>query len=102
MGKMYAGKVPSTEENWSHIETVVDPSDKTKWMVFSKAQEHTPDWVTYKIVANGRAENKANYWLVRNLTTGQLGFARDFAIMREKRPALHAQVESILKQVGGY
>lgn len=102
MGKMYAGKVPSSDEAWKHIQTVLDPSDQTNWMVFSKAQEHTADWITYKIVAKGRAQNKANYWLVRNSTTGQIGFARDFAIMRETRPSLHAQVESILKQVGGH
>jgi len=99
MAKMYAGKVPSTEEAWSRIKTVVDPSDKSKWMVFSKSQAHTPDWMTYKVVADGRAEGKANYWFVRNSTTGQLGFAKDFAIMREKRPSLHSQIESVLKQV---
>ena len=101
MAKMYAGKVPSEGEAWSRVKTVVDPSDESKWMVFSRAQPHTPDWVTYKIVADGRAQGKANYWLVRNISTGQLGFVRDFAIMRETRPALHAQVESVFRSVGG-
>lgn len=99
MAKMYAGKVPNTEEAWSRIKTVVDPSDKSKWMVFSKSQAHTPDWMTYKVVADGRAEGKANYWFVRNSATGQLGFAKDLAIMRETRPALHSQIESFFKSV---
>jgi hypothetical protein len=102
MGKMYAGKVPTPNEDWRLLKTVPNPSDKTSWMVFCKPQEHTQDWVTYKIVANGRAQHKANYWFVRNSSTGQIGFAKDFAIMRETRPDLHAQVESLLKQVGGH
>ena len=68
-----------------------------EWLVFSKSQEHTPDWRTYKIVANGRAANKANYWTARNKMTGQIGFARDYIRMRETRPQLHAQVEAIIK-----
>ena len=74
-------------------------SDEVEWLVFSKAQEHTPDWLTYKIVANGRARNKANYWLVRNASTGQIGFSRDYVYMRDNRPELHAQVDAIFKKV---
>jgi hypothetical protein len=51
-------------------------------------------------VANGRAANKANYWLARNKLTGQIGFARDFIRMRETRPELYEQVEAIIKQGG--
>lgn len=98
MGKMYAGKMPAMDEGWDRIGTCKD-LDGVEWFVFSKPQEHTPDWYTHKIVANGRAENKANYWLVRNAETGQIGFARDYVYMRENRPALHAQVEIIFKDV---
>lgn len=51
---------------------------------------HTPDWCTYKIVANGRAANKANYWLARNKLTGQIGFARDYVCMFTGKQAIHA------------
>ena len=98
MGKMYAGKIPESEEGWNQIGSHKD-ADDVEWLVFSKSQEHTPDWTTYKIVANGRARDKANYWLVRNNKTGQIGFARDYVFMRENRPELHAKVESIFKQV---
>jgi len=47
-------------------------------------------------VANGRARGKANYWLVRNSQDGKIGFARDFALLRENRPDIHTQVEAIL------
>jgi hypothetical protein len=48
-------------------------------------------------VANGRASSKANYWLAINIKTGQLGFSRDYVCMRENRPELHAQIETIFK-----
>jgi hypothetical protein len=66
--------------------------------VFGKPQKHTPDWLTYKIVANGRAANKANYWLVRNASTGRIGFSRDYIYMRCSRPELYEQVDAILKK----
>ena len=67
------------------------------WLVFSKSQQHTPDWMTFKIVANGRARNKANYWLARNIRTGQIGYCRDYVYMRDNRPELHEQVEEIFE-----
>lgn len=97
MGKMYVGKMPETGDGWSYVGLCKD-ADSVEWMVFRKPQEHTPDWATYKIVANGRARNKANYWLVRNSRTGQIGFARDYVFMRDNRPELHEQVELIFKK----
>jgi len=99
MGKMYAGKMPEADKGWTHVGTCND-SDGVEWLVFERPQEHTPDWMTYKIAANGRARGKANYWLVRNGLTGQIGFARDYARMREDRPELHAQVEAAFKLAG--
>jgi hypothetical protein len=70
--------------------------DGTEWCVFIKPQNHSDEWFTVKIVANGRAPYKANYWLVTNINTGQIGYARDYAVMRENRPSLHDYVELIL------
>ena len=94
----FKGNLPQADEGWMRIGGCKD-SDKVEWIVFRRAQEHTPDWATYKVVANGRASAKANYWLVRNDKTGQIGFARDYVYMRDNRPALHAQVEAIFKKV---
>lgn len=99
MEKSYLGKLPSPHEPWQQIAKITDPTDKTQWLMFRKPQAHTPDWATYKLVANGRAKHKANYWLVRNSKTGQIGFAKDMAIMQKNRPHLHSQVEEILEQV---
>lgn len=93
MNKMYAGKA---SEAWRHIGTCLD-SDNSEWLFFSKAQKHTADWKTYKIVANGLAQSKANYWTTRNSVDGSVGFSMDYFYMREKRPALYDQVESIIK-----
>lgn len=98
MGKMYAGNLPKDGEGWEQVGKCMD-SDDVEWLVFSKPQDHTPNWMTFKIVANGRAQNKANYWLVKNAVTGQIGFARDYVHMRDSRPELHAQVEAIFKKV---
>jgi len=97
MGRRYVGNMPSPNEGWEHVGTCRD-ADGMEWLVFSKAQKHTPDWLTYKIVANGRARDKANYWLVRNVRTGRIGFSRDYVCMRDSRPELCEQADEILKK----
>jgi len=95
MMRTYLGQVPKMADGWELLEKYTD-DDQVAWLVFRRGQEHTPDWSTYKVVADGRAANKANYWLVRNDRTGQIGFARDYASMRENRPKLHSKIERIL------
>ena len=90
--KMYAGRIP--DKQWSQIGTATD--NGLEWCVYSKGQDHSEEWLTYKIVANGRARGKANYWLARNTRTGRIGFARDYAIMQMDRPNLFTQVEGML------
>jgi hypothetical protein len=98
MGKMYKGNIPEAREGWDEIDSFMD-KDSVEWMIFCKKQDHDQNWWNIKIVANGRAQSKANYWLAINIKTGQLGFARDYVYMRENRPELHAQVEAIFKKV---
>jgi hypothetical protein len=99
MGKMYRGNVPDCGEGWAQVAQCMD-SD-AEWLVYSKPQDHSPDWMTFKIVAKGRVPNKANYWLAKNITTGQIGFCRDYVYMRDNRPELHAQVEEIFEHAKG-
>ena len=96
MIKSYKGNPPSEDEGWRKVWLGQCVADKTNWIAYAKPQDHTPDWVTYKIVADGRADLKANYWLVRNIKTKQIGFARDFVLLREHRPDLHEQIELML------
>jgi len=90
--KMYAGRIP--DEQWNQIGQCDD--EGVEWRVYSKAQDHSDDWMTYKIVANGRAQGKANYWLARNNKTAQIGFARDYFLMSNSRPNLFKQVEGMI------
>ena len=96
MGKMYKGNIPDTSEGWDEIDRCMD-KDSVEWILFSKKQDHDKNWWNIKIVANGRASSKANYWLAINIKTGQLGFSRDYVYMRENRTELHAQIETIFK-----
>ena len=96
MAKMYKGNIPDTGEGWDEIDRCMD-KDSGEWILFGKKQDHDKNWWTVKIVANGRASSKANYWLAINIKTGQLGFSRDYVYMRENRPELHAQIETIFK-----
>lgn len=93
MAKSYKGRIPDASEGWEMVGKV---EHEGEWLVFKKRQEHSPDWVTYKIVANGKSINKANYWLARNDSTGQIGFARDFVLLREHRPKVHQYVENVV------
>lgn len=93
MTKTYAGKIPDSNEGWEMVGRIEQDGE---WLVFKKRQAHSSDWATYKVVANGKAINKANYWLARNDSTGQIGFARDFVLLREHRPKVHKYVEQIV------
>jgi hypothetical protein len=96
MPKMYKGNPPDLAEGWEKIGECKDGEGVT-WLMFRKPQDHDDEWSTYKICAKGAARSKGNYWAVRK-DTGQLGFARDMASMREHRPELHAFVERMMSQ----
>lgn len=83
------------QKGWTRIGEAME--DGVRWLVFEGRQEHSDDWRTFKVCADGMAERKANYWLVKNTRTGQLGYSRDMAMMRETRPGLHDQVEKIIQ-----
>jgi hypothetical protein len=97
MAKIYQGRIPSEDDGWSMVKSIDDGGQE--WLVFKKAQQHSEDWSTYKVVAKGKVENKANYWMVKNHITGQIGYPADYAMMRQHRPNLHAQVEEIFKAI---
>jgi hypothetical protein len=92
---MYGGKKPLPEDGWDHRVDLIDENQQV-WIVFSKPQDHSDEWMTYKVVANGRVPKKANYWVVKNIKTGQLAFPADIAMMREHRKVLHQQLEQFL------
>ena len=91
--RSYRGNAPDPDLGWVMIRKIGIGDEL--WMIFRQAQAHSPDWANYKIVSTGLVKRKANYWLARNDATGQIGFSRDFAMMREHRPRLHTMVERV-------
>lgn len=95
--KMYRGKDPDTEAGeW--VKIGLAQHEGLNWGVFMKGQSHSDEWSTFKVCADGRAERKANYWVTKNMKTGQIGYPRDWAIMRDTRPELHGKVENIISE----
>ena len=94
MGRMYCGNAPK-DQSWVKVFSCLDEF-QIQWLVFAKAQEHGEEWKTYKVCANGQAENKANYWFARNDKTGQIGYGRDLALMNQNKPELYQRINHFL------
>ena len=95
MAKMFCGNAPEGDE-WSLLDEITDQS--IRWNIFEKDQQHSNEWMTYKVCAEGRAPHKANYWFSRNAVTGQVGFTRDLTAMLDKRPDLYHGIMNILEK----
>ena len=95
MGQKYRGNIPDQDQGWDLFVELAD-GDGVRWLVYQQDQRNTLDWATIKVVADGWAEGKANYWFVWNRHTGQIGYIRDLAIMRENKPHLHRLVSDAL------
>lgn len=86
----YKGKVPRTE-GWDYIAAIEEES--VRWFVFMKDNPDN-EWLTVKVVADGRVPFKANYWLGWN--GKRFAQVQDtFAIM-QRRPELLKAVERLI------
>lgn len=73
---------------WECIEVL--NTDESTWLIFIRDQEHSAQWKTVKVVADGVVTRKANYWTAWNGT--KVARSRDMGIMEEGRPDLYQQV----------
>ena len=96
--RTYKGNHPDKFSGWMMMLETKDDDNK-RWFIWYKRQVDNNEWLTFKIVANEPVDKKANYWFVRNMKNGKLGYVRDFAIMREHRPKLHRHVEGAIKRM---
>lgn len=88
--RKYKGKKPRTE-GWEQIAAI---DDEVWWLVFVK-NSPTSEWMTVKVVADGRVPCKANYWLGWN--GKRFAQVQDaFAIM-QRRPELLKAVERLVE-----
>lgn len=95
--KQYAGNHPDLESGWIRW-FEIQSNDGVSWSVYFKNQEHSDEWVTYKVCANGKASGKANFWFTKNTQTGQVGFGRDRELLKEHRPEIFERLESAIKE----
>jgi ribosomal protein RSM22 (predicted rRNA methylase) len=85
--KMYPGNEPDTDDGWEYLQSFKD--DCVVWLVFEKKQGHSEHWFNYKIVADGFAPLKANYWCAFNKKTKRSAFNKDLAVLKQHRPKLY-------------
>ena len=87
--KMYKGKKPRTD-GWEQLAVI---EGDVRWLAFVK---DTPDseWITVKLVADGRAPRKANYWL--GWDGKRFANFKDTLALMEHRPELLKAVERML------
>ena len=95
--KNHRGRLPSYSEGWAQFGSH-DDDDGVNWLMFNRAQPNQ-DWLTIKIVANGKALRKANYWLTVNLVDGRIAFNRDQLHMRLYREGLAAKVNDAIQEL---
>lgn len=87
--RKYKGKKPRTE-GWEQIAVI---EEEVRWLVFVKDNPDN-EWMTVKVVADGRVPFKANYWLGWN--GKRFAQVQDtFAIM-QRRPELLKVVERLI------
>lgn len=91
--KKYMGNRP---EGFDWLEIGVVEDEGVRWLVFIRPDE---EWSTVKVVADGRALGKANYWL--GWDGSRFGRHADLARLAQYLPAVFAAVERVLKNFSG-
>jgi hypothetical protein len=91
--RKYRGNHPSSDEGWGVDHTFGQDGG---WVLYSRAQEHTDEWRTYKLVCAGEVTGKANFWFLASLIDGKPGRSADLGRLRKERPALHDALRDLL------
>lgn len=88
--KKYTGKKPRAA-GWQTSGVVGrDP----RWIVFTRVNADT-EWRTVKVVADGKADAKANYWIGWN--GSRFGRHADLVSLAQQRPEVLEGVEKLLR-----
>jgi len=90
--KMYKGGLPRAR-GWEKIGVI---EQDVRWLLFVK-DDADNDWVSVKVVADGRAPKKANYWLGWN--GSRFSWRTDMVSLVQQRPDL---LDSVEKMMEGY
>jgi hypothetical protein len=92
--KNYSGKKPRAS-GWREAGVV---EGDVRWLVFVRENSDS-EWTTVKVVADGRAPAKANYWLGWN--GSRFGRHADLVSLAQQRPAVLEGVEKGLRSDSG-
>ena len=88
--KNYVGRKPDEKEGWALHSTY--EHDGLRWGFYIKPQDHNEEWITCKLVADGKAPKKANYWFTLNINQMRFGFGRDLITLQEHRMHLYLKL----------
>ena len=87
--KTYKGNKPE-DPRWSQIGEF---EDDVRWFVFVRENDDSP-WLSVKVVADGRAKKKGNYWLGWN--GSRFAQRSDVNPLMSQRPNLYGYVEALM------
>lgn len=89
----YAGN-PTLPDGWEEI-AKTKKVDGAEWLVFMRNNDPDGRYLAVKVCADGKVENKANYWISwdkqRNKLTGR---GADIKLLKMNRPELYKIVKT--------
>jgi len=87
---------PPNGDHWQMADSITD-AQGVDWVVWFHLRAMDRGYVNFKIVADGEAKRKANFWIARNRGGGSL--SRDLTIMKENNPELFQDVAACMDRI---
>ena len=95
MTQKFKGNAPDPHnEEWIHLHTF--RHEDLDWRLFFRVKDQSGGWISGKLVVEGKAPRKANYWI--GWRDGRLARTRDAGTLYAGRQELYEQVESFINQ----
>jgi hypothetical protein len=93
--RSFTGNQP-VGEKWRMGEKIADARG-ADWIIWYHLAALDQGYVNFKIVADGEAKRKANYWIARN--KAGVSRNRDVVILKENNPYLFGEVMACLDRI---
>ena len=95
MARKFEGNPVYAEEGWKRIGALGE-CDGVDWLVFLRSASEGNRWSQVKVVADGMAANKANYWL--GWDGSRIAKGKDFILLNSNRSELAKALRKLLKE----
>jgi hypothetical protein len=96
--KKYSGNEPDLSE-WELL-FIVEKLYNTDWIVFVRDKDDENRYLGLKVIADGFAENKANYWLSWDKNKNRItSKGLDAKLLKDNRPFLYDAVKQKLERI---